>query len=527
MQVSMNRRAFAKLTALAAAPGVALGTSGDPIAQTSNGPVRGLVEDGVNVFKGVPYGASTAGTNRFKPARNPTPWRDVRDAFQYGPAAPQPPSALFQESATSEDCLVLNVWTPGLSDGVDRPVMVWLHGGGFSALSGSSPMYDGVSLCRRGDVVVITLNHRLNVFGFLHLGDVTGEAFDTSGNEGMLDIVHALRWIRFNIRRFGGDPGNVTVFGESGGGRKTSTLMGMPDARGLFHRAIIQSGPGLHLQPRDKASEVAAAFLDEIGIAPAAASELQSLPVDEILAAHNTIAGAFDPQARLKGRFEQRGFVPTVGVPELPAYAFDPVASPLSRDVPLLIGSNRHEMALFTRGDASIYEQTLSQGELASRVSMMVGNAADRVLDLYARLYPDASPAQRWVLITSDRTYRFDSITLAQRKAALGPATYMYYFTWESRTDPRLMSHHALEIPFAFDNLDKTDWTGSSPEERELAARMSNAWIAFARNGDPNTPALPEWSAYEAERRTTMILDQQCRTVDDPDAAIRRLWATV
>jgi para-nitrobenzyl esterase len=524
----MNRRAFARVSALAVlAPGITLGAGREAVAQTTSGAVRGRVEDGVNVFKGIPYGASTAGENRFMPAREPQPWRGTRDAFDYGPAAPQPPSALFNDSTTSEDCLVANVWTPGLDDGGNRPVMVWLHGGGFSTLSGSSPSYDGGSLCRRGDVVVVTLNHRLNVFGFLHLGDIAGRPFATAGNQGMLDIVHALNWVQRNIRRFGGDPGNVTIFGESGGGRKTSTLMGMPAATGLFHRAIIHSGPGIHLQPRDKATAVANALLDELEIAPRDVKKLQQLPVEDLLAAHNTVAAGFDELARTKGRFEQRGFVPTVGVPEFPAYAFDPVASPFSAKVPLMIGSNRHEMALFGRNDPKIYQQTLTQQELAERVSVMVGSAADRVLSLYARQYPEAKPAERWVLITSDRTYRFDSITLAQRKAEQGPAVYMYYFTWESRADPALMSHHALEIPFAFDNVDRSAWAGTSPEAKALATKMSTAWIAFARSGDPNNPALPTWPRYDASRRATMILDDECRTTNDPDAQIRRLWATV
>jgi para-nitrobenzyl esterase len=526
MDLPMSRRTFVRAAALALAPGIVSGAAGE-VAQTAHGPVRGRIEDGVHVFKGIPYGASTAGTGRFRPARNPAPWREARDAFEYGPAAPQTPSALFQDTSTSEDCLVLNVWTPGLNDAGRRPVMVWLHGGGFETLSGSSPMYDGGALCRRGDVVVLTLNHRLNVFGFLHLGDIVGAPFTTSGNEGMLDIVHALRWVRRNIAQFGGDPGNVTLFGESGGGRKVSTLMGMPVARGLFHRAIIQSGPGLRLQPRDKATEVALALLDEVGVAADDVTQLQRLPVEALLTAHDAVAGRFDRDARTKGRFEQRGFVPTVGVPQLPSFAFDPVASEHSAGVPLMIGSNRHEMALFFQADPKIHERTLTEAELAERVSVMAGNARDRVLDTYARLFPDASAAERWVLMVSDRTYRFDSITLAQRKAELGPATWMYFFTWESRVDPALGAHHALEIAFAFDNVDRAPWAGTSPEARALAARMSSAWIAFARGGDPATPALPAWPAYDANRRATMVFDDECRVVDDPDAEIRRLWATV
>lgn len=534
MSIRLTRRAFSAtgtlgLTAAAGGAFAASATSSAsfPLARTHNGPVRGAIEDGVSVFKGIPYGASTVGANRFGPAREPTPWKEPLEAFAYGPAAPQPKSALFQDSSMSEDCLVLNVWTPALEDGGRRPVMVWLHGGGFSTLSGSSPTYDGAALCRRGDVVVLTLNHRLNVFGFLHLEDIAGTQWAGAGNQGMLDIVHALRWVRRNIRRFGGNPDNVTLFGESGGGRKVSTLMGMPAAQGLFHRAIIQSGPGLHLQPRDKASEVALRFLDEMKIAPNTVASLRDAPVEKILAAQDRVEAGFDPQARARGRFEQRGFVPTVGVPALPAYAFDPVASELSAKVPLLIGSNRHELALFTRGDSAIYEDTLTEAELAVRVAGMAGGAADRVLQTYATAYPETRPAERWLLMLSDRSYRFDSITLAQRKAALGPATWMYYFTWESETDPKLRSHHALEIPFAFDNVDRSPWAGTSAKARSLALKMSSAWIAFARDGNPNTPVLPEWPEYDSVQRATMQLDEVCAVVKDPDAAVRRLWATV
>jgi para-nitrobenzyl esterase len=527
MNCELSRRAFAHAAVLSLAPTFARAAPSAPLAETVHGPVRGRVDDGIAVFKGIPYGAPTGRERRFLSARDPVGWREPLEATDYGPAAPQTPSALFQETVTSEDCLVLNVWTPGLDQRARRPVMVWLHGGGFSTLSGSSPLYDGTALCRRGDVLVVTVNHRLNVFGFLHLGDLLGGEFAASGNQGMLDLVHALRWVRRNIRRFGGDPGNVTIFGESGGGRKVSTLMAMPAARGLFHRAIIQSGPGLRLQPRDKATDVALALLDELGIPRSEAARAQSVPVERLLEAHNVVESGFDSQARMKGRFEQRGFVPTVGVAELPAFAFDPAASELSRSVPLLIGSNRHELALFTRGDPKIYEQTLSEAELAERVTIMAGSAATRVLDTYAREYPQTSPAERWVLMLSDRTYRYDSITLATRKAALTPATWMYFFTWQSRTDPRLLSHHALEIPFAFDNLDKSPWTTADAGSRALAARMSYAWIAFARDGDPNTPALPEWPRYDAERRATMVLDAECQVTNDPDAGVRRLWATV
>ncbi len=542
---NLSRRRFSTLTGatLAAAATATTAASSPqsaapapaPQVRTQFGPIRGSLDQTIAVFKGVPYGAPTGGSNRFKPARDPVPWRDVRDTTTYGPAAPQPRTPLFGGGTTSEDCLRLNVWTPGLDSRAKRPVMLWLHGGGFSSLSGSSPAYDGTALCQRGDVVVLTLNHRLNVFGFLHLAELLGPEWASSGNEGMRDIVHALKWVRRNIRRFGGDPNNVTLFGESGGGRKVATLMGMPAATGLFHKAIIQSGPGIHLQPADKATDVAAALLAELGVTPVAIKAnpavLQSKSPEAILAAYGKVDSGFDNNARSKGRFEQRGFVPTVGTQDLPHYAFDPVASEYSQNVPLLIGTNRHEMALFFARDPKIANRTLTEAELAARVAGIVGPAKDRVLDVYATAYPTTSPAERWTLMITDRTYRADSITLAQRKAKQGPATYMYYFTWESRTTPSMQAHHALEIPFVFENLDKNPWSGTSAEAQALAVKMSESWLAFAKTGNPNNVAIPAWPEYQPNDpenpRATMEFNDQCRVRNDPDFAIRTLWATV
>ena len=530
----MDRRRFLGNSALAGSA-LALSLAGaaradsnprTPVVETRHGRVRGFMEENINVFKGIPYGDDTGGQNRFMPARDPSPWSGVKDCVDYGNSAAQ----MQGGSATgSEDCLVMNIFTPAVNDERRRPVMLWLHGGGFSTLSGSSPLYNGVNLCQRGDVVVVSLNHRLNIFGFMHLGDHFGDDFEQSGNVGMLDIVHALKWIRDHIGRFGGDSGNITIFGESGGGRKVSTLLGMPDAQGLFHRAIIQSGPGMTLQPRDRAHEMAAAAMRELDLDRGDARRLQELPAEQLLQAFSRVTGRLDSDARFKGIQEQRGFVPTVGIDSLPQYSFNPVASPLSASVPILIGSNKHEYAYFGGRDPVVQRNELSMDDLKDRVEMIAGNAADRVLDVYQRTYPGESPSWLWILMTSDRTYRFDSITMAQRRAlADGHApAWMYFFEWETPASD-MRAHHALEIGFVFRNTSRVPgMSGGGREAAALSRRMSDSWISFARNGNPNVTALPDWPQYDIDRRATMVFDNESRVVDDPHAAVRQLWSTL
>jgi para-nitrobenzyl esterase len=305
--------------------------------------------------------------------------------------------------------------------------------------------------------------------------------------------------------------------------------MAMPAARGLFHRAIVQSGPGLGMVPRDRAHELTMALLRELSLEPRDLDRLQDLPVDHLLAAQVTVARRQDRDTREKGNGRQGGFAPAVGTADLPRYAFDPRAPELAAAVPLLIGTTSHEQALFYTGDPEIWDRTLSEEGLRARVEPMAGNATDRVLEVFRRQHPDAPPSERFLLIETDRVFRVDSITMAERKSRAGGApAYMYLFAWQTAiADGKLYAAHASEIGLAFDNLERFPNLAPGPEGKELAAKMSDAWIAFARTGAPGHAGLPDWPPYDPGRRATMVLDRECRVVDDPGGAARRLWATV
>jgi len=496
--------------------------------ETTSGSIRGGIADGVYIFRGVPYGASTGGDNRFLPPNAPKKWSGVRDTVEYGNGCPQSsrnlvkPAALswftpFWPASTSEDCLFLNVWTPALKDGGKRPVMVWLHGGGYSTGSGASSSYDGTNNVKRGDVVSITINHRLNVFGYTHLDDIMGENFKDSGNAGMLDIVLALDWVRDNIENFGGDPDNVMIFGESGGGAKVSTLLGMPGAKGLFHRAAIQSGPGIRVSEPDAATITATMLLDELGIKSGAYKKLQAVPHKQLHAAHLAIGTR-------ASRAGGAGFRPVLG-DAVPQHPFDPVGSPLSADVPVLIGTNQHETALFSVADTEVW--TLDDAGLAARAQRLAGDASDELLRVYRGAFPDSDPTSVYFAMASDRGTRMRSILLAERKAQQGAApVYMYRFDWLTHAwEGRFRAAHAFEIPFVFGNAQLNDEiTGGGPDAVDLAAKMSAAWIAFARTGNPNHAAIPRWNAYTEKARNTMLFNDECQAVDDPGGNERRFW---
>jgi len=528
-----TRRDFLKhISALAVSGGVLLQdlTAQDAkfvIAETAFGKVRGVDNNGIKTFKGMPYGADTSGANRFMPPADPADWSGVRDALEYGlsapqsdPAAPPLPAGAIKIAgqdlpAEGEDCLVLNVWTPAVGSAGDsgrkRPVMVWCHGGGFANGSGSSPDTDGTNLARRGDVVVVTLNHRLNVLGFTELGEFNKD-FAASGDAGMLDIVQALKWLRANISQFGGDPNTVTIFGQSGGGRKVETLLAMPSAKGLFHRAIIESGAAVRVVDRDVAVRNADQLLAKLGVNKKYVRDLQKLPVEKIMAAYFAVVNANPSVDQSLG-----GFSPCVDSKILPEHPFYPNASPVSADVPVMIGCTRTEMTLFAQGDPSAF--SLNDGEMRGRIKNLLGDQAPGMIDLYRKLTPGASPSDIYFLIASDYRYGAPTMIAAQRRAALRKApVYLYYFTWETPVQGgRLKSPHTMEVPFAFDNVKITErLTGGGADAMALADKVSDAWIAFARTGDPNTPKLPHWPAYDAKNRATMVINNESKVVNDP-----------
>ncbi|HLY54804.1 MAG TPA: carboxylesterase/lipase family protein [Stellaceae bacterium] len=501
------------------------------VAQTEFGRVKGAVCGSVAAFKGIPYAAAPA---RFMAPGPPEIWTGNRDAAAYGVRAmqseggfamPQALRDLFtpqEPEPIGEACQVLNVWTPGIGDGRARPAMVWLHGGAFIVGSGGSPWYDGTHLARRGDVVVVTLNHRLGAFGYLDLSDVGGETYGASGNAGMLDIVAALRWVRENIAAFGGDPGNVTLFGQSGGGAKICVLMAMPAAQGLFHKAIIQSGPAVEVMTPANAGETARKVVAAAGLRPDDVEALQSLPPERLLAAQEAVLASIAALPFAERR--RHGFNPVVDGRHLPRQPFAPTAPALSATIPMIIGTTADDMNLFF--GLAPWAESLDWEGLPDLARGFLGDRAPELVDAYRRARPGAMPRELMLAIMTDQSIRVPSLVIAERKAAQPAPVYAYRFDWKSpELGGRLGACHTLEIPFVFDNLASSRLVGDAPGRGALAAAMSDAWIRFARTGEPNHDGLPDWPRYTAENRATMIFDAECRVEDDPERAERLAWA--
>lgn len=511
--MTLDRRTFVALTAAGvAAPAIVNAqTRAAPVAQTRHGPVRGYADGSVKIFKGVRYGASTGGANRFMPPQPPASWTEVRDALDFGNQSPQQPAGdgggLFRSWANrrpiSEDCLFLNVWTPGLRDGKRRPVMVWFHGGGFSTGSGASHAYDGTRLARKGDVVVVTVNHRLNVFGYSYLAELGGPEFADSGNVGNLDMLAALRWVRDNIGEFGGDPDNVLIFGESGGGSKVSCLLAMPGGDGMIHRAVVQSGSTLRV--REPAQAAASAREWAKGLGASTARQLQELPMERLVEAISAAGAGANPVR--DGR-------------SMPRHPFDPDAPAVSKRVPMLIGTNKDEQTSLAGGrNRALFDLTWDKLPEALGRNF----TAEQIAEM-RRLHPKATAGQLYFRMTSEAGFRRSAIIQAERKAALaakgGAPAYMYFLTWETPAQGGIFgAPHALDIGMVFDNVAKSEtMSGTGPAAQRVADAMSAAWLRFARTGNPG------WAPYTPQTRTTMVFGATAQAVNDPAAAERKLF---
>ncbi|WP_082063517.1 carboxylesterase/lipase family protein [Draconibacterium sediminis] len=485
------------------------------VVSTEAGEVAGYIEDGIYIYKGIPY----AEADRFMPPHSPVPWEGVRSSRAYGPVCPQgkrmgwysdEQSFAFDwdDGYADENCLRVNVWTQGINDRKKRPVMVWLHGGGYSAGSGQElPAYDGAALCKKGDVVLVSLNHRLNVLGFLDLS-AFGEKYAKSGNVGLLDLVEALKWVKNNIEQFGGDPQNVTIFGQSGGGGKVSTLMATPAAAGLFDKAIVQSGSLLNVMEAKYSRKIGLATMQELGLKASQINELAKVPYEKLLEAGTNAVSKIREEAGAEGLDALLfGWEPTVDGNVLPWQPADLKAIEQSKDIPLLLGTTLHEFTASTYNPAlRNIDQTGAVNELKQRY----GEKTDEFISVFEKAYPNYEPKD---LLDVDFLFRPKALEQASlRYNTQGAPVYTYLFSWESPVlDGMFRSTHCMELPFVFNNISRCrELTGGGEEARNLADKMSSAWINFAKTGNPNTSNLPEWEPFTTDNGATMLFDNKC-----------------
>ena len=488
--------------------------------ETTHGVVRGIANTGIKVFRGIPYGADTSGANRFMPPRPPAPWTGTRSALSFGPISPQTPSGYRSDysqliawdrhvgiGGMSEDCLSLNVWTPGVKDNGRRAVLVSFHGGGWATGSANGPMYDGGQLALLGDVVVVTVNHRLASFGYTHLVAAGApDSFKHAGVCGVMDMVASLEWVRDNIASFGGDPSRVMIFGQSGGGSKTSTLLATPAAKGLFHRAAVQSGSTLRIAEEADAAKAADQFVKKLGLTRSRIAEIQRLPWEQLLEAQAGI---------------NPGFTPVMDGSYLPHHPFDPAAPAESRDVPMIISTTLEDAALrLTNWD-------LNDAGLTALLNERYSGKAAEILELYRPVAARKTPYLIQAQVFTDTQARSRAITQAERKAAQGGAgVWMYIWEWATPGfDGKLGAVHGHDVDASF-NLYRNGICGAGEKDgRAMCRRLASTWAAFAKTGNPDNDAIPHWPAYDATTRATMTFDTNTRVVNDPRGAIRQYWS--
>ena len=508
-------------------PAPALGGSSDSqlfwIVETTSGKVQGIANTGIKEFKGIPYGAPTGGKNRFMPPKKPASWSGVRECLCHGQVCPQTPADLRsdygmmiqwdqQPGGMGEDCLTLNVWTPGVNDGQKRAVLVSFHGGGFATGSGNAPGYDGAQLARFGDVVVVTVNHRLASFGYLHLADLGAPPeFAEAGVSGIMDLVASLQWVRDNIERFGGDPGKVMIFGQSGGGAKTTAVLAMPSAKGLFRCAAVQSGSALRLSTREMATKRAEALLRKLGIGKNNFADLQKISWQQILDAQHSV-----------GMGGPGGLSPVVEGYVLPHHPFDPVAPPESAEVPLIVSTTLEDAAL------GLTNFDLDDAGLKAVLNQRFKDKADQIHALYRQSSWNSkkSPFLVQAQIFTDSGFRRSAITQAERKAAPGKApAYMYLWAYECPAfGGKFGAVHGTDVSASLYGYQNSIGGGGSPQQRALWAKFASAWVAFAKSGDPNNSKIPKWPVYDATARATMVFDNDSRVENDPRNEIRKFW---
>ncbi|MDP2919625.1 MAG: carboxylesterase/lipase family protein [Dehalococcoidia bacterium] len=499
-----------------------------PVVNTNAGKVEGYYRDGLFVFKGIPYAAPPAGENRWLPPQPVKPWSGVRDAKNFGAICPQNEQQIqiiraLQPEPQSEDCLFLNLWTPGLDD-ARHPVMVWIHGGGFAQGSGSSVGYNGRKLATRGNTVIVTINYRLGTLGFWNLNEVTGGKIPAKGNEGLLDQIAALEWVRNNISSFGGDPNNVTIFGESAGGMSCGCLLAMPRARGLFHRAIPQSGAASTATPLTNAREISELFLQTLGIEADDVKALRALTPVQLLAAHRQFVLKLPT---INPKLGTMPFQPVIDGKELPTVPLAEIKKGASTDIPVLVGSTLNEWGLFTLMDPDI--GTLSEPHLVARLRRFVPtDYISGLIDAYRKAREKrgqpTTPGDIFTAIQTDRIFRLPAIRLAEAKHKK-PA-FHYIFTWQSPAlGGKLGSCHAIDVGIVWGSYEK-NFCGEGPAMDALSAKVQDGWLAFARHGDPSSESLGKWPPYSANRET-MLLGEKCELENDPFGEERKAWEAI